>query len=126
MGGSLGSGSSAQYLTAPMAVVGLGTGISEVSTGGDHACALANSGDVWCWGVNFNGQTGGATPIDVTPTQIRGLPTPTASIALGDTHSCAATKEKNVFCWGANQVGQLGNGKLDNTAVPVAVVQAGH
>ena len=34
------------------------TGISQISLGDDHACALKNDGEVLCWGSGVSGQLG--------------------------------------------------------------------
>jgi alpha-tubulin suppressor-like RCC1 family protein len=58
--GQLGNNSTMQSLV-PGPVQGLSSGFTAVSVGDSHACALASTGAVWCWGYNANGQLGIST-----------------------------------------------------------------
>jgi len=101
--GQVGDGTAGNIRPSPTDVVGLPAGISAVSVGGDHSCALGD-GDVFCWGRNLEGQLGDGTtanrslPVAVadakppTPTPTRTAtvtptptPTPTPKEPFGDT-----------------------------------------
>ena len=50
------------YLT-PIAVPGL-TGVTAITAGDGHVCALHDDTTVSCWGSNFLGQVGDGTTTD--------------------------------------------------------------
>jgi alpha-tubulin suppressor-like RCC1 family protein len=61
--GDLGNGSTAES-SAAMPVQGLASGVVAVSGGGAHTCAIANMGQVLCWGQNSAGQLGNGSMAD--------------------------------------------------------------
>lgn len=77
----------------------------SVAAGGQHSCALFQSGAVQCWGRN---------------TILTGANGATA-IAAGATHSCALGKSGEASCWGENGFGQLGQSYSGDSRVPVPV-----
>lgn len=92
---------------------------SQVAVGGDHSCALTLAGEVFCWGNNSAGQSGGqqhASPWQ--PRKVQGLPQ-VAALALGYEHSCATTASGAVYCWGSNAFGQSGPMRRDEYRAPV-------
>jgi alpha-tubulin suppressor-like RCC1 family protein len=88
----------------------------QVSTGGDHTCALLDTGRVRCWGAGRFGLLGqggldhvladGAIEVDVGGRVVE--------IAAGGFHTCAVLDTGRVRCWGLNQSGQLGYGTPEN------------
>jgi hypothetical protein len=134
------------------------TGVQQVSTGYNTACALKNN-HAYCWGSNQYGQLGSGTSVqsstnpvavatnkNVIPadpgvcvsknwfgqcTQYSRSPAPekpasalgellVEKVSVGKTHACALADAK-VFCWGDNSHGQLGNRTNTNSKTPVAV-----
>lgn len=91
-----------------------------VAAGLRHTCALAQDGNVFCWGRTGEGQLGDGTPLFFSePQPVRAMPRFLA-VAAGGGHSCAL-KDGRVLCWGRGEAGQLGNGEAASASTPVAV-----
>jgi alpha-tubulin suppressor-like RCC1 family protein len=96
----------------PDDVVGLGSGVTDITAGGGHACALAG-GEVKCWGnnrdaqlANDNGAKNCSIPADEcysrTPVAIAGVGG--SMVEAGDNYTCVGP---GISCWGANAFGAL-------------------
>jgi alpha-tubulin suppressor-like RCC1 family protein len=82
----------------------------SVAAGGGHSCALRESGEVVCWGTNFEGAVGDGTETTRTSPVRTGSLSDIVEVATGINHGCARTSAGVVSCWGFNSVGQLGDG----------------
>jgi alpha-tubulin suppressor-like RCC1 family protein len=74
--GQLGEGSTANRKN-PVPVQGLKEKVAVVAGGGGHTCAILESGEVFCWGLNKNGQLGNQSDLDSS------LPVKAAGIIAG-------------------------------------------
>jgi alpha-tubulin suppressor-like RCC1 family protein len=114
--GQIGTGSAGGVQATPFAISTL-TGVSMITTGTNHTCAIA-AGSVWCWGDNEAGQCG-------TPGGDRPAPRQTSLAgatwidAAGAT-SCAVAGSE-VYCWGHNDFGQVGDGSTEDRNRPKKV-----
>ncbi len=122
--GQLGLGSTFWYgddepahAAGPVPLVGVGT---KLALGGQHTCALLNTGLVRCWGQNVYGQLGYNTTEHVGDGEqiasygyvnLGGIAT---KLAAGAEHTCALMNTGKVRCWGRNNHGQLGYGHTYN------------
>jgi len=110
----------------PVKVQGLPSGVSAITAGTYHSCAIAN-GLAYCWGANGFGELGdGTTTTNYQPVQVQGLTNVTAISAGAYPDSdgydiTCAVAGGDVYCWGANAYGQLGDGTTTDSAIPVKV-----
>jgi len=122
-GGRLGdgfSGAAWEYVTEPVAVAG-GHSFIDIAVGGDHACAVADTGDAYCWGHNTRGQLGTGDFSNYAAPQLVAGGIKFDSITAHQLVSCGLTADGSAYCWGDGSSGNLGNGSTDVTNVPVPV-----
>ncbi|TVP50414.1 MAG: hypothetical protein EA350_00645, partial [Gemmatimonadales bacterium] len=91
---------------------------TRVTSGYLHTCALADTGEIHCWGSNAFGQlgTGGGEGGSRVIGTMR-----FDEVSAGNVHACAIAESGETFCWGSNQYGQLGTGDMTGAAAPVLV-----
>ncbi len=95
--------------------------VMSVAMGRDHTCALFKSGELRCWGANYNGQLGdGSLSSKLRPTTI--LSSFVSSVSAGTAHTCAVVLGNQVRCWGSNVSGMLGDGTRTNRSSPTTVL----
>jgi len=120
--GQVGDGTQIDRST-PVDVVGLQSGVTSVSTGIYHSCALLTNGSVKCWGLNTSGRLGDGTfSTRLVPTSVVGLPGAVAEIDAGGGHNCVVTATGAAYCWGSNAFLQIGDGTaVSSRPTPTAV-----
>jgi alpha-tubulin suppressor-like RCC1 family protein len=131
--GQLGDGTAFES-TTPVVVCADATcdaplsGVSAITAGVSHTCAVTSAGGVKCWGGNGSGQLGDnttfgrTTPVDVCADETCVVPLPDVSaLTAGSEHTCALTSAGGVKCWGSNWDGQLGDGAFTDRTTPFDV-----
>jgi len=99
------------------------TGIPEaaaVTVGARHACALARSGEAWCWGRGTYGELGqGVAEDSVRPVQVQ---TAQRFMQLSSgAFTCGLVAAGEVYCWGAGSSAGVGSGSGGNALLPVRI-----
>ena len=122
-----GKGGTMANTLVPAQVSNLISGVTAITAGGNHTCALTSAGAVKCWGKNEFGQIGDGTSgymnNRLVPTQVSGLTSGVVAISAGGAHTCALMSTGTVKCWGLNESGQVGDGTSgNNRLVPTQVV----
>ncbi len=104
--GQLGNGTlTPLQVPTPAAVVGLTSGVTAVSAGGEHSLAVQN-GAAYAWGYNNGGQLGVSlpNPAQPTPVSVTGLTSGVTAVAGGGDHSLAIVNG-GVYFWGYSSQG---------------------
>ncbi len=110
----------------PTAVAG-GRTYSAIGAGSAHSCAIATTGETYCWGQNGSSPAAAAKLGDGTTVLLRNVPTLVAgalsftSIRVGGDLTCGRVASGSLYCWGLNGSGQLGDGTLIHRNVPTQV-----
>lgn len=104
--GLLGDGKDINRST-PVIPIGLTGGVSSVSAGTRHTCALTTQGQVRCW-TQFE--------LDTVA-----MESGVAAVAVGSDHTCFVTVEGGIKCFGDNRYGALGDGTGEYSVIPVDV-----
>ena len=119
--GVLGRGSSTDSWS-PVAVTGLSSGVTQLSVGTAHTCAVTNTNGLKCWGNGSYGRLGdGTTNQKSVPTDIFPSGSGVIAVSLGDVSTCALFSGGSVQCWGRNYSGQLGTGGTTDSLSPTPV-----
>jgi len=107
----------------PLSVSFTDPGLTAVSVGWSHVCAVI-SGGVQCWGRNNAGQLGDGTTNDsIDRVTAIAANSGATSVTASASNTCAAVAG-GVKCWGKNDQNQLGNGDTSTQSIPVDIIPA--
>jgi alpha-tubulin suppressor-like RCC1 family protein len=143
--GQLGNNSAGGQTSAPTAVLNFGPVITQSGDGNKvisanwGVCAAVDNtgreesgqftkGQLWMWGINYDGQLGdGTTAAHYGPLPVLSSPgtplTNVVSVAAGSSHTSALMRDGTVKSWGTNSNGALGNpGAGSRSLYPVTVL----
>jgi alpha-tubulin suppressor-like RCC1 family protein len=84
--------------TTAVSVLGLESGVTAISAGVNHTCAVV-SGGAKCWGRNDYSALGGSSNGELI--QVQTLTSGVVAVGAGAVHSCALMSTGIVNCWGA-------------------------
>ena len=99
----------------------------EVTVGQVTACALMESGNIYCWGSGYYGKMGNGEPWsdDYVNTEMRQVLLPEGqggqTVSISGGHICTILDNGDVYCWGRGNQGQLGYGGTSNRNIPAKV-----
>lgn len=121
--GQIGDGGGRNTRRTPTLVTGLDSGVTDISVGHQHACAVQDGG-LKCWGRNDFAQISEDPQLNAfhtAPIEIFAAGSGVTQVHSGRGHNCAIVNNA-VQCWGRNddrQSGQAGNADVTS---PTAVV----
>ena len=128
-GVSLYSSTSVVVPTTVTTSTGLASGsVVSIAAQWGGACALTNTGHLYCWGWNGTGSVGDNTTTKrLAPTLVHegeGLTQGTiVSMATSDSQSCAIESSGELYCWGLYMsLGSLGTSANSNPLEPAKVL----
>ena len=118
--GALGDGTNTSS-TTPVQVLGLTSGVTAITSGDYHSCALLSTGAMQCWGNGNSGELGnGSINGTAAPVQVIGLTSGVTRIAAGGRHTCAIHSGV-LKCWGKNSFGELTDGTTTRSTTPLTI-----
>jgi alpha-tubulin suppressor-like RCC1 family protein len=118
-----------QSTQVPVYTGGVLSGLTlvQISAGQDWTCALASTGNVYCWGNNSTAVSGDVVALGNGTSTASSVPVLVSGglfftqISVGSDFACGLTSAGVAYCWGNNHSGQLGNGFVLPSSVPGAV-----
>ena len=122
--GQLGDGTHTDRFVPTLVQGPAGVTFQAVSAGGQHTCAVASTGDAYCWGRNEFGRLGDGTVLDrATPVRVAAPAGVTfAYVGTGAGYSCGlAATGGSAYCWGSHSAGELGDNSGADQLSPVLV-----
>jgi alpha-tubulin suppressor-like RCC1 family protein len=110
--GQLGVGDSRARTTPTIVEVLEGVQVVAVACGAEFTSAVTDTGQLWMWGANDQGQLGTGQKVDqLFPSRVDGIKElEVCDVSCGDQHTAILTTNGIVYCCGLNREGQLGQG----------------
>ncbi|XP_021715226.1 uncharacterized protein LOC110683186 [Chenopodium quinoa] len=108
----------AAVITPRQVISGLGSRrVKAVAAAKHHTVIATESGEVFTWGSNREGQLGYAS-VDTQPTprRVSSLKSKIVAVAAANKHTAAVSETGEVFTWGCNKEGQLGYGTSNSSS----------
>jgi alpha-tubulin suppressor-like RCC1 family protein len=94
--------------------------IVGISAGAKYSMAWTESGHVYGWGENDEGQLGTSTKTsELSPVALPPFHSPVVHVACAWDHTFALTKDGALYAWGSNENGILGLGDQINSLIPI-------
>ncbi|MCL2788082.1 MAG: Ig-like domain-containing protein [Micrococcales bacterium] len=124
--GQLGDGTTTDSKTPVRVWNPTGVRFAAIGSGAAAGYALDDTGAVWAWGRNDNGQLGNGTSTpSLTPVRVSSgtLPKFTA-IGQGADTGYALGERGDLWAWGSNYYGQLGTGTTTDSTTPLLLSAA--
>lgn len=119
--GQLGDGTTANKSSPTLTSVGTNIKWKAISCGDNFTAAISDSGDMYTWGRNNNGQLGDGTTTSRSTVAQLVLPVKFKDVATGPYFTLAIDTGNNLWAWGDNSEGQLGIGSLSSVSTPTLV-----
>lgn len=98
--------------------------IVQIACGMFHSLALSREGDLYSWGMGFEGQLGLTAQYKVvsSPRYVKFFyKKPVKFVACGHNYSLCITYDNKLYGWGENKLGQLGLGKIQIVERPTLI-----
>ncbi len=99
---------------------------AKIAAGGAHSCAIAQAGELYCWGSDAEGQLG-TLGSDEDAGSDKPVLSRITAVATGGSHSCALDKQGTTLCWGRDAEGQVdgvARSRPVRSPTPVPIAQA--
>ncbi|KDP39680.1 hypothetical protein JCGZ_02700 [Jatropha curcas] len=107
----------AAVITPRQVTSGLGhRRVKAIAAAKHHTVLATESGEVFTWGSNREGQLGYTVDTQPTPRRVSSLRSKIVAVAAANKHTAVVSDSGEVFTWGCNKEGQLGYGTSNSAS----------